>query len=81
MEIYSCLPASTYGYESGTSMSAPVVSGLAALIREYYPKLSAIQVKEIIIRSVVKPKISLSEKCTSGGVVNAYNALQLAATY
>jgi len=75
-------------------MAAPVVTGLAALIREYYPKLTAIQVKDIIMRSVVKPthtvnvqdgkttkKVLLSDICTSGGIVNAYNALKLAATY
>ena len=94
VQLYSCLPASTYGYESGTSMAAPVVTGLAALIREYYPKLTAIQVKDIIMRSVVKPthtvnvqdgkttkKVLLSDICTSSGIVNAYNALKLAATY
>jgi subtilisin family serine protease len=94
VQVYSCLPGSTYGYESGTSMAAPVVAGLAALIREYYPKLTAVQVKDIIMRSVVKPahtvtvpdgqitkKVLLSEICVSGGVVNAYNALILAAEY
>ena len=55
VDIYSCLPGSTYGEESGTSMASPVVTGLAALIREYYPKLKAAQVKDIILRSVVKP--------------------------
>jgi len=75
-------------------MAGPAVTGVAALIREYYPKLSAVQVKEIIMRSVVKPahtvmvrdrgiekKVYLSDICTSGGVVNAYNALRLAAVY
>jgi subtilisin family serine protease len=92
--IYSCYPGSKYAYDDGTSMAAPVVAGVAALIREYYPKLSAVQVKEIILRSVVKPAhtvivrdrgvaktVYLSDICMSGGVVNAYNALKLAATY
>lgn len=80
VQIYSTLPGNQYAKWNGTSMAAPVVSGLAALIREYYPKLSAIQVKEIIMKSVVKRDI-LKDKCMSGGVVNAYNALQLAAAY
>jgi subtilisin family serine protease len=80
VDIYSTLPYNQYQYFSGTSMAAPVVTGLAALIREYYPKLSAVQVKEIIIKSVVTSKY-LTNKCVSGGVVNAYNALKLAATY
>lgn len=80
VNIYSTVPESKYAYMSGTSMAAPVVSGLAALIRGYYPKLSAVQVKEIIMKSVVKRPV-LEDKCISGGVVNAYNAIKLAATY
>lgn len=90
--IYSCLPGSKYGEESGTSMASPVVAGLAALIREYYPKLKAAQVKDIILRSVVKPGhpvwigggpnrklVNMDEISVTGGVVNAYQALELAA--
>lgn len=78
--INSTIPGNKYEAHSGTSMAAPVVSGLAAVIREYYPKLTAKQVKEIIIKSVVK-RDALKELCVSGGVVNAYNALKLAETY
>ncbi|MEJ0080826.1 MAG: S8 family serine peptidase [Puia sp.] len=53
VDIYSCVPGSKYQNESGTSMAAPVVTGIAALIREYYPKLTALQVKQIIMLSVV----------------------------
>jgi cell wall-associated protease len=80
VQIYSTLPNSEYGSYGGTSMAAPVVAGVAALIREYFPSLSAEQVKEIIIKSVIKRPI-LAGKCVSGGVVNAYNAIQLAAEY
>jgi cell wall-associated protease len=91
VNIYSCIPGSKYTTESGTSMATPVVVGIAALIREYYPKLSALQVKQIIMNSVVKPTqdilmtdygkkrmIPFSEICVSGGIVNLYNALLLA---
>lgn len=90
--IYSCLPGSKYGEESGTSMASPVVAGLAALIREYHPKLKAEQVKDIILQSVVKVThpvyigtgkdrrlVTMDQICVSGGVVNAWQALQLAA--
>ncbi|MCR8556959.1 S8 family serine peptidase [Mucilaginibacter sp. BJC16-A38] len=80
VQIYSSIPGSKYAYFDGTSMACPVVAGLAALIREYYPKLSAVQVKEIILRSVVKSDF-LAKYCLTGGVVNVYNALQLAADY
>ena len=80
VQIYSSIPGSKYEFESGTSMAAPVVTGIATLIKEYYPSLSAVQIKEIILKTVIKRDV-LSDKCISGGVVNAYNALQLAATY
>ena len=92
--INSTTPENTYKPESGTSMAAPVVVGLAALIRSYYPKLTAVQVKDIILKSVVKVNhnvtylkgsesvsVPFSEICVTGGIVNAYNALKLAATY
>jgi len=79
-QIYSTLPYNQYTSWDGTSMAAPVVAGLAALIREYYPKLTAVQVRDIILKTVVKRDV-LKDKCVTSGVVNAYNALKLAATY
>ncbi len=80
VSTYSTIPGSKYQFEDGTSMAAPVVSGLAALIWEYYPKLTALQVKDIIMKSIIKRDI-LKYQCVSGGIVNAYNALKLAAKY
>ena len=80
VEIYSTLPFNQYNSWSGTSMAAPMVSGLAALVREYYPKLTAVEVKDVIMKSVIKRDI-LKDKCVSGGIVNAYNALLLASKY
>jgi subtilisin family serine protease len=94
VRILSTVPDQKYLEEDGTSMAAPVVSGLAALIRSYYPKLTAVQVKEIIMKSVVKVShnvntmkgadtvsIPFSDLCVAGGIVNTYNALKLAETY
>lgn len=78
--INSTLPGNRYEAHSGTSMAAPVVAGVAAVIRAYYPKLSAKQVKEIIMETVVKREV-LKDLCVSSGIINAYNALKLAATY
>ncbi|MAU26056.1 MAG: peptidase S8 [Muricauda sp.] len=89
-DIYSTLPNNDYDFQGGTSMAAPAVAGIAALIRSYYPKLTAKQVKEIIMQSGLSSKASVivsgdPEKATtfdnisrSGKMVNAYNALILA---
>lgn len=89
-KIYTTASNNTYGFESGTSFSAPMVSGTAALIWSYYPKLTAKQVKQIILESgtaydmeVLVPggqgkKAKFSELSKSGKVLNVYNAMQLA---
>ncbi len=42
--IYSTLPGSTYGYEAGTSMATPQVTGLVALLHATNPSLTASQI-------------------------------------
>ncbi|SFH36856.1 S8 family serine peptidase [Pedobacter insulae] len=93
--INSTVPNSKYEENDGTSMAAPVVSGLSALILSYYPNLKPAEVRDIIIKSVSKVdhkvkyknekgetvRSAFSEICVSGGIVNAYNALLLAETY
>lgn len=89
-EIYSTMPENEYEAQDGTSMASPAVAGIAALIRSYYPKLKASQVKQILMDSGVhvyskvivggnaddiKP---FSELTKSGKIVNAYNALIMA---
>jgi len=90
LEIYSTFPNNTYEISQGTSMASPQVAGLAALIRSYYPKLKASEVKKIIMDSGIEvpfsvylpgsnsEKVSFSNLSVSGKVVNAYNALLLA---
>jgi subtilisin family serine protease len=101
VNIYSTLPGGNkYGNYSGTSMACPVVAGVAALIREYFPDLSAEQVKYVIDKSAtpirekvilpgtqktpggdeVPEMVNLSDISISGGEVNAYEAVKLAAT-
>lgn len=53
VEIYATTPNNTYRYEQGTSMASPNVAGVAALIRSYYPDLTAFQVKKILMDSGV----------------------------
>jgi subtilisin family serine protease len=71
VNIYSTLPGGNrYGEFSGTSMACPVVAGVAALILEYFPDLSAEQLKYVIEKSVspIKEKVILpGTQKTPGG--------------
>ena len=93
VKIYSSLPTKNqYGNLNGTSMAAPVVSGVAALIRSYFPTLNYAQVKEAILNSVIytetdvtniKPGnpdeiVKLGDMCATGGVINAAKAVEYA---
>jgi subtilisin family serine protease len=90
VKIYAPVPNDEYRFLSGTSMASPSTAGVAALIRSYYPQLSAKQVKHILMNSgreinfkLVKPGtkdelVSLSELCVSGRIVNALNAVKMA---
>ncbi len=76
----------------GTSFSAPVVSGLAALLLSYYPDLTPLDARQIIIDSVVPYRGTTTQRpgggdpvdfgtlSISGGVVNALRAVELAET-
>ena len=90
VKIYATVPNNKYLYEQGTSMASPNAAGVAALVRSYYPNLTATQVKHILMDSgtaisseVVlgenKDKKSFSTASKSGKIVNAYNALLMAA--
>ena len=90
VDILSTIPDAEYEENSGTSMAAPVVSGIAALVMSYYPDLTAAQVKRIILESATpQPELSVArpggedrvrfgELSATGGIVNAYEALRLA---
>jgi subtilisin family serine protease len=77
--------------EDGTSFSSPITAGVAALVLEYYPTLSARQLKQVILQSatpltgtmVYRPgsktiKVDFTTLSKTGGIVNAYKALQIA---
>ena len=89
MEIYSTLPGGTYGNQQGTSMAAPMISGAAAMLRSWFPDLSATQVKEILMASASqintgtqKPGdesvVPFSTLSVSGGIANIEKAFELA---
>ncbi len=90
VKIWATTPLNTYEYLQGTSMAAPEVAGVAAIIRSYYPKLSAKQVKQIIMDSGLTTTTqvvlggdssntdSFANISKSGKMVNLYNALIMA---
>jgi len=91
VQVFAAAPGSTFAREDGTSIAAPVVSGVAALLMSQFPTLTAADVKRILMATVTKfpgqqvlrpggrqatvPFASLS---TAGGIVNAYEAVKMA---
>lgn len=79
-DIYSTLPGSSYGYYSGTSMAAPHVTGVAALLLSINQNLTVGQIREAILNSVTIPNIGgsnpLEDLCVTDGRLNAYNAVK-----
>ncbi len=87
VDIYSAVPDNGYEDASGTSMAAPAAAGVAALIRGYFPDLTAAEVRELLIRTAEpvkgkvripggKAKARLVDLCISGGIINAENAVR-----
>ncbi len=74
VDIASTYPGG-YAWMSGTSMATPHVSGLAALLLSNHPEWGYAEVKERIL-STVRPIVALDGKTVTGGIINAYNALQ-----
>lgn len=90
MAMYATTPENTYEFLQGTSMASPVVAGIAAVLRSYFPDLTAEQVRDVIMASaekktnmmVVKPgsseKVPFSALSATGGIVNLERAVELA---
>lgn len=48
-EIYNTVPGNKYKKLQGTSMAAPMVTGAAAMLKSYFPELSMLQIKDILL--------------------------------
>lgn len=89
VEIYATTPNNTYEFLEGTSMASPNAAGVVAMIRSYFPKLKANEVKSILLESGISinkdvkvgksgAKKQFSQLSKSGKIVNAYYAVLLA---
>ena len=90
VKIWSTMPLDKYDYQQGTSMAAPAVAGVAAMIRGYYPHLSAAQVKQVLMLSGLSSntpvilggdssnQASFRDISKTGKMVNLYNAMIMA---
>ncbi|MFT5822682.1 MAG: subtilisin family serine protease [Crocinitomix sp.] len=89
LEIYATTPDNTYEAIQGTSMASPMVAGVAALLKSYYPKLTMFEIRDIIFASVQeisldtpkpgeKVQVPFATLSNTGGIVNVYNAVVMA---
>jgi subtilisin family serine protease len=90
MYIYSTANDNIYEAADGTSLASPVVTGVAALIKSYYPQLTPEQIIRIIKNSGTsineevplpgdeKKTIKFSRLSSSGRIINAFEAVKLA---
>jgi subtilisin family serine protease len=87
VDIYSTVPDAKYEDASGTSMACPATAGVAALIRSYFPNLSAVEVKDLLMKTTTpykknviipgtKKKAKLTEISITGGFLNAAEAVK-----
>jgi hypothetical protein len=91
VSIMSAAPGNEYAPEDGTSLAAPVVSGVAALLMAYFPNLDAAAVKQILLQTVTDRRETMVERpgangamvrfgdlSVTGGIVNAEAAVRAA---
>ncbi len=91
VQIFSAVPGNDFAREDGTSLAAPVVSGVAALLLSHFPTLTAVDVRRILMatvtrfddQQVLKPgsrteRVPFRTLSISGGIINAYEAVKMA---
>ncbi|MEN9302252.1 MAG: hypothetical protein RL264_681 [Bacteroidota bacterium] len=90
VDIYSTVPDYKYEDASGTSMACPATAGVAAMLRGYFPELTAPEIKELIMKTSTpytktitipgapkgKNSGTMKDVSISGGFVNVAAAVE-----
>ena len=88
-EIYNTVPQSDYKMLQGTSMAAPMVAGVAAMLKSYFPELSMEQIKDVMLKSArsykgtqqIKPgteeMVDFATLSKTGGVIDVLAAVEM----
>ena len=74
VNVYGVNSNGSYGYDSGTSMAAPLVTGTIALVEAAHPSWSMSQVIDAVVDTTT-PDLNLVGKVKTGGIVNATAAV------
>lgn len=73
--ILSTFPNNDYEYDDGTSMAAPHVAGVAALVMKRFPNLTVAQVAERLTSTAMR-MTTMSQMVRANGIVDARAALE-----
>jgi len=88
-EIYNSVPQSDYKILQGTSMASPMVAGVAAMLKSYFPDFTMLEIKEVMLKSATsyvgveeihpetKKMADFATLSVTGGVINVYNAVKM----
>lgn len=88
-EIYNSVPQSEYKELQGTSMACPMVAGVAAMLKSYFPEMTMKEIKDVILSSSTSyaetmqvlpgtqvDQVDFATLSVTGGVVNVYSAVK-----
>ena len=87
-EIYNTVPQSDYQVLQGTSMASPMVAGVAAMLKSYFPEFSMKEIKDVMLSSAksykgvqqthpeTKKMTDFAELSVTGAVINVKNAVK-----
>ena len=78
--ILSTAPNNDFAYMTGTSMAAPFVSAVCAMLYSKFPNVPMSEYKKIIVNAA-SPVPTLTGLSKSRGLLNVYNTFVIASTY